>query len=110
MIPPSLRPPPTSQASGSVVYNSELVTLLLAVLDTATASGNSLRLVTLRLAIMLLTKLLAGGGGGGGDTTSSAPPVLQDQHFALIENIYESAILQLRLFYKVGVAVGVASS
>ena len=28
-------------------------------------------------------------------------PLLHDHHIALIENIYESAILRLRLFYKV---------
>ena len=30
---------------------------------------------------------------------------LQDHHVALVENIYESAILQLRLFYKVCMCV-----
>ncbi len=28
-------------------------------------------------------------------------PVLQDHHVALVENIYESAICKLRLYYKV---------
>lgn len=80
------------QESGSPQYNSELVTLLLAILDTTTASGNSIRLVTLRLATMLLKELLG---------SSSSGAMLQDHHIALVENIYESSILQLRLFYKV---------
>ena len=53
--------------------------------------GNSLRLVTHRLAIMLLEQLLSVAGAG---------PALQDHHVALVESIYEAAILQLRLFYK----------
>ena len=53
--------------------------------------GNSLRLVTHRLAIMLLEQLLWVPGAG---------PALQDHHVALVESVYEAAILQLRLFYK----------
>lgn len=84
----SLRPLPAEE--GAPQYNSEVVTLLLAVLDTATATGNSIRLVTLRLAIMLLGRLLGESSG----------PALHDHHIALVESIYESSILQLRLFYK----------
>lgn len=73
-------------------YNSELVILLLSTLDTATAASSCVRLVTLRLATMLLKNLLG---------TSTTSPLLQDHHIALIENIYESAILRLRLYYKV---------
>ena len=55
------------------------------------ASGNSLRLVTHRLAVMLLDELLLVPGSGF---------KLQDNHVALFENVYEAAVLQLRLFYK----------
>jgi protein CLEC16A len=85
----SLLPSPNEEAG--LRYNSELVVLLLALLDTATASGNSLRLVTHRLTIMLLDKLLWAPGGES---------MLQDNHVALVESVYEAAILQLRLFYK----------
>ena len=108
--PPVTTPPLSLQEEGAPQYNSEVVTLLLAVLDTATAtgqppltlresrvsappslpSGNSIRLVTLRLAIMLLGRLLGESSG----------PALHDHHIALVESIYESSILQLRLFYK----------
>ena len=77
---------------------------------------------------MLLTELLAGSGGGKEEpkTSSEKPtpereggveaegtaklevegdsdvgPILQDHHIALVEHIYESAILRLRLYYKV---------
>ena len=40
---------------------------------------------------MLLEQLLWIPGGGF---------TLQDNHVALVENVYEAAILQLRLFYK----------
>lgn len=40
---------------------------------------------------MLLSQLLWGAGGGA---------TLQDSHVALVESVYEAAILQLRLFYK----------
>lgn len=53
--------------------------------------GNSLRLVTHRLTIMVLEQLLWAPGGVS---------TLQDSHVALVENVYEAAILQLRLFYK----------
>lgn len=53
--------------------------------------GNSLRLVTHRLTIMVLEQLLWAPGGIS---------TLQDNHVALVENVYEAAILQLRLFYK----------
>ena len=57
---------------------------------------------------MLLWELLGGGqnsapqrveGDGG---SGEGAPVLQDHHIALVENIYESARLKLRMFYKVG--------
>jgi hypothetical protein len=108
-------------------YNSELVVLLLSILDSCTTSSNSIRLITLRLTIMLLTELLAGGegkeeererkgtsssedpivegvgteAGGGVDVATNRGTVLQDHHVALVEHIYESAALRLRLFYKV---------
>jgi hypothetical protein len=90
--------------SGSPQYNSELVVLILSTLDTATTASSCIRLVTLRLATMLLYRLL------GTSTTTTSPqlegaaiasPLLQDHHVALIESIYESAILRLRLYYKV---------
>ena len=40
---------------------------------------------------MLLEQLLSVSGGGF---------ILQDSHVALVESVYEAAILQLRLFYK----------
>lgn len=80
------------EESGSPQYNSELVILLLSTLDTATTASSCIRLVTLRLATMLLHRLLG---------TSTTSPLLQDHHIALIENIYESSILRLRLYYKV---------
>ena len=40
---------------------------------------------------MLLDQLLWGSDGGA---------VLQDSHVALVESVYEAAVLQLRLFYK----------
>ena len=48
---------------------------------------------------MLLGRLLGESSG----------PTLNDHHIALVENIYESSILQLRLFYKAR-AVGPAGS
>lgn len=83
--------------------------LLLSILDSCTTTGNCIRLVTLRLATMLLLELLGVASGdsaaaaSGGDAAASGNrgPVLQDYHIALIENIYESAVLRLRLFYKV---------
>lgn len=101
--------------------------LLLSILDSCTSTSNSIRLITLRLTIMLLTELLTGSEGQkDGDKTSSATPtaegedgaeaaegsatpdggsdggaLLQDHHIALVEHIYESAILKLRLHYKV---------
>ena len=50
-----------------------------------------MRLVTHRLTIMLLEQLLKVPGRGY---------TLQDHHVALVESVYEAAILQLRLFYK----------
>lgn len=47
--------------------------------------------MTHRLTIMLLEQLLRVPGGGF---------ALQDSHVALVESVYEAAILQLRLFYK----------
>ena len=47
--------------------------------------------MTHRLAVMLLEKLLG---------SPSHQPSLQDHHLALVESVYEAAILQLRLFYK----------
>ncbi len=91
--------------SGSPQYNSELVVLILSTLDTATTASSCIRLVTLKLATMLLYGLL-----GTSTTTTTSPqlegaaiasPLLQDHHVALIESIYESAILRLRLYYKV---------
>ena len=40
---------------------------------------------------MLLEQLLG---------SSTCKPTLQDHHIALVESVYEAAILQLRLFYK----------
>ena len=53
--------------------------------------GNSLRLVTHRLTIMLLDQFL---------WLPSGLSALQDNHVALVESVYEGAVLQLRLFYK----------
>lgn len=101
------------QEQATPQYNSELVVLLLSILDSCTASGNCIRLITLRLAIMLLMELLRGTRDGGNSTTtdprSRGPNVeakgstamLQDHHIALVESIYESAILRLRMFYRV---------
>ena len=36
-------------------------------------------------------------------------PVMHDQHIALVESIYESAILKLRLHYKVRIVVCVCA-
>ena len=61
---------------------------------------------------MLLLELLGGAGDRGAKKQSGTPEVegaeeegsalLQDHHIALVESIYESAILKLRLYYKVG--------
>ena len=88
--------------SGSPQYNSELVVLLLSTLDTATTASSCIRLVTLRLATMLLHRLLGTSTASPQlEGAAAASPLLQDHHVALIENIYESAILRLRLYYKV---------
>lgn len=54
---------------------------------------------------MLLLELLEGEKPDASKTdhgaVKSPSPVLQDHHIALIENIYESAILRLRLYYRV---------
>ena len=95
-------------------YNSELVALLLSILDSCTSTGNSIRLITLRLTIMLLLELLGSGGkdqgskvalkvpeAAGEDEGEEGGAMLQDHHIALVESIYESAIYRLRLYYKV---------
>lgn len=102
------------QEQATPQYNSELVVLLLSILDSCTASGNCIRLITLRLAIMLLMELLRGAMAGGNSTATTDPQsrgpnveaegstaMLQDHHIALVESIYESAILRLRMFYRV---------
>lgn len=90
------------EESGSPQYNSELVILLLSTLDTATAASSCIRLVTLRLATMLLHRLLGTFSTSPQvEGASATSPLLHDHHVALIENIYESAILRLRLYYKV---------
>ena len=76
--------------------------LLLSTLDTATTASSCIRLVTLRLATMLLHRLLGTSNTSPQlEGAATASPLLQDHHVALIENIYESAILRLRLYYKV---------
>ena len=82
-------------------YNNEIITLILSILDTATVTSNCLRLVTLKMATMLLKLLL--GDDHSKPATHQEPEItgLNDHHIALIESIYESSILQLRLFYRV---------
>ncbi|XP_064406876.1 protein CLEC16A-like isoform X2 [Halichondria panicea] len=89
--------PLSSQGSKATGYNNEVITLILSILDTSTVTSNCIRLVTLKMATMLLKLLL-----GGDSMTSPGAHVtgLSDHHIALIESIYESSILQLRLFYK----------
>lgn len=57
---------------------------------------------------MLLQELLDGGKGKDGVAAimMEQSPMLQDRHIALVENIYESAILRLRLYYKVSIGGG----
>lgn len=106
-------------------YNSELVALLLSTLDSCTSASSSIRLITLRLTVMLLTELLedqqeggdvekpakaAGADGAvsgavGKEEEEEGRARLQDHHIALVEHIYESAKFRLRMFYSVSVCV-----